>query len=168
MSAAQALIVMGVSGAGKTTVGQALAERLDWPFFEGDDFHPPANLAKMADGLPLSGADRAPWLARLNQLLQDQLAAGASLVLACSALKAEYRAQLSAGVDAPVRFIFLKGDYELIHERMQRRSGHYMRPELLRSQFEALEEPRDALTVQADQAHDILVNRIIEHFSLSE
>ncbi len=151
MSAPQALVVMGVSGAGKTTLGQSLAERLGWPFFEGDDFHPPANLAKMAEGQPLDDADRAPWLARLNQLLQDQLSEDTSLVLACSALKAEYRAQLRAGVESQVRFIYLKGDYALIHQRMQGRVGHFMSPEMLESQFSALEVPDDALVVDVVQ-----------------
>jgi gluconokinase len=165
MSAPQALVIMGVSGAGKTTVGQALAERLAWPFFEGDEFHSPANLAKMAEGQPLDDADRAPWLARLNQLLHDQLAAGASLVLACSALRAEYRAQLRAGIESQVRFVYLKGDYQLIHQRMQGRPGHFMGPEMLESQFEALEAPQDAFTIEADQPLETLINHITQHFS---
>jgi len=168
MSAPQALIIMGVSGAGKTTVGQALAERLDWPFFEGDDFHPPANVAKMAEGQPLEDADRAPWLARLNQLLQDQLAAGASLVLACSALKAEYRAQLSAGVEGAVRFVFLKGDYELIQKRMQGRRDHFMHPDMLASQFRSLEVPQDAVVVDVAQLLEEIVEGLIAHLALIE
>jgi gluconokinase len=166
MSAPQALIVMGVSGAGKTTVGQALAERLGWPFFEGDDFHPSANVAKMAEGLPLDDADRAPWLARLNQLLHEQLAAGASLVLACSALKADYRTQLSAGVEDAVRFVFLKGDYQLIHQRMQGRPGHFMGPEMLESQFRALEVPQDAVVADVAQPLEEIVEGLIARIAL--
>lgn len=166
MSTPQALVVMGVSGAGKTTVGQAFAARLGWPFLEGDDFHPPANLAKMAEGQPLDDADRAPWLARLNQLLQDQLAEGINLVVACSALKAEYRAQLRAGIESRVRFVYLKGDYALIHQRMQGRPGHFMRPDMLQSQFEALEVPDEAVVVDVAESVDQIVEELMVRLAL--
>jgi gluconokinase len=140
----QAIIVMGVSGSGKTTVGRALARQLGVDFFEGDDFHPPSNVAKMQSGEPLTDADRQPWLERLHQLIADEAAAGRSLVLACSALKESYRRQLSAG-GQNLRYVFLKGDFDLIVGRMRTRLGHYMPESLLQTQFDALEEPEGAI-----------------------
>ncbi len=140
------LIVMGVSGCGKTTVGRALGEALGWDFFDGDDFHPPANKAKMSQGLPLNDEDRAGWLAALADLIRQRLAAGQPAVLACSALKETYRDVLRVDPRA-VQFVYLKGDYDLIWERMQRRQGHYMKASMLASQFATLEEPHDAWEV---------------------
>lgn len=131
---------MGVSGSGKTTVGRALAQALGWPFYDGDDFHPAANVSKMAAGLPLDDADRAPWLVRLRELIAGQLAADESAVLACSALKASYRQTLCID-NAQVRFIFLDGDFDTLWQRMSARERHFMRPELLASQFQTLEAP---------------------------
>jgi gluconokinase len=142
----QGLIVMGVAGCGKTTIGKALAARLGWDFYDADDFHPPANVAKMAAGTPLDDDDRAPWLAALHELLARTLREGRHPVLACSALKQRYRDVLQAGNEG-IRVVYLRGGYDLILERMRERSNHYMRPELLRSQFAALEEPRDAVIV---------------------
>jgi len=139
------LIVMGVSGSGKTTLGRALAARLGLPFADADDYHPATNLAKMGRGEPLDDQDRAPWLARLADLLREH-AQQAGLVLACSALKRAYRQQLrSAG--ASLTFVHLRGSFELIEARLDRRSGHFMPARLLRSQFEALEEPAHAIVV---------------------
>lgn len=150
---------MGVSGSGKTTVGKALAADLGWPFYDADDFHPPENVAKMAQGIPLTDADRAPWLARLRDLIIGMLAEGRNGVLACSALKQGYRDQLRVDPDQ-VRFVYLKGDYETIRWRMEARPDHYMHADMLRSQFDALEEPTDALTLAVDQPAEDIVRQI--------
>ena len=139
-------IIMGVSGSGKTAVGKALAQRLGWDFFDADDFHPPANVAKMAGGIPLDDSDRAPWLDSLRELISSSLKADRPAVLACSALKERYRQRLLENNDG-VRIIYLKGSYDLIWSRMEKRAGHYMKPHMLKSQFDALEEPTGALTV---------------------
>lgn len=141
MSAAlPVVVVMGVSGCGKSSVGRALAEALGCPFYDGDDFMPPENIAKMASGVPLNDDDRRPWLARLHGLIGERLASGGGAVIACSALRRRYRDQLR-GELAGVRFVYLEGNFELIRSRMEARSGHYMKAEMLRSQFEALEPP---------------------------
>lgn len=146
---ARTAVVMGVSGSGKTTVGGLVARRLGWVFADADTFHPEANIAKMAAGIPLSDEDRMPWLVALRALIDEHLASGRSLVLACSALKRQYRRVLADGSER-VTFVYLKGSRELILRRMSERSGHYMQPELLDSQFEALEEPADALVFDID------------------
>jgi gluconokinase len=144
-------VIMGVSGCGKTTVGKALANRLGCPFYDGDDFHPPENLAKMASGLPLNDEDRFPWLAALHDLLAAYVGREETVVLACSALKKKYREQLQ--VNNQVCFIHLQGSFELIWGRMQARENHYMKAEMLKSQFEALEMPAfaEAITINIDQ-----------------
>jgi gluconokinase len=154
------LIVMGVSGCGKTTVGRALAESLGWDFYEGDDFHPPANVAKLAAGVPLDDGDRAPWLAVLRDLIASRLTLDRPGVLACSALKERYRQTLLAG-NPGTEIVYLKGSYDLMLGRMAARSGHYMRPELLKSQFEDLEEPATATTIDAALPVDRIVEEII-------
>ena len=136
----QVLVVMGVSGSGKTTVGREIAERLGWPFFEGDDLHPDANVKKMGSGEPLADADRQPWLEKIRDLAGRLLAEGRSGVIACSALKRAYRELLRQGGDA-VRFVYLAGEHAQIRARLEERSGHYMTADLLESQFDALEEP---------------------------
>ena len=151
--------MMGVSGCGKTTVGKALAQELDCPFYDGDDYHPPDNIAKMAKGLPLNDDDRYPWLAVLHNLIKGHLEKGETAVLACSALKKKYRDQLRAG-NEDVLFIFNHGDFDTIWQRMLSRSGHYMKEDMLQSQFEALETPYEdeAIIVSIDQSvDDILV-----------
>jgi gluconokinase len=148
-SAAMILVVMGVCGCGKTTVGRALAEALDWPFHDADDFHPPANVAKMAAGQPLSDTDRWPWLDRIAAELKRVLASGGHAVLACSALKQAYRDRLQAAGD--VRIVYLKGDEATIAARLADRKHQYMPASLLPSQFAALEEPADALIVDIRQ-----------------
>ena len=153
------IVMMGVSGCGKTTVGKALAQELDCPFYDGDDYHPPDNIAKMAKGLPLNDDDRYPWLALLHNLIKGHLEKGETAVLACSALKKKYRDQLRAG-NEDVLFIFLHGDFDTIWQRMLSRSGHYMKEDMLQSQFEALETPYEdeAIIVSIDQSvDDILV-----------
>lgn len=153
-------IVMGVSGCGKTTVGKLLAECLNWDFYDADDFHPPANIAKMASGISLTDDDRAPWLAKLHDLISTCLRDNRPGVLACSALKERYRQILLANNDA-ARIVYLKGSFELIQARMIARAGHYMKPAMLKSQFEALEEPSNALVI--DIAHPVgaIVSEII-------
>lgn len=153
-------IVMGVSGCGKTTVGKLLAERLNWDFYDADDYHPPANIAKMASGIPLTDDDRAPWLAKLHDLISTCLRDNRPGVLACSALKERYRQILLANNDA-ARIVYLKGSFELIQARMVARAGHYMKPAMLKSQFDALEEPSNALVI--DIAHPVgaIVSEII-------
>lgn len=151
---------MGVSGSGKTTLGKALAQGLGWVFFDADDFHPPENIAKMAAGIPLSDPDRAPWLAALHDQLVSTMEGGHHPVLACSALKEKYRARILEGLDGIV-IIYLKGGYDLIWSRMSRREGHYMKPEMLQSQFDALEEPRDAVVLDAEMPPEEMIDRII-------
>ena len=133
---------MGVAGVGKTTVGQALAVELGWPFLDADDFHPPQNVAKMAAGVPLRDADRWPWLDSLNLKLKTQRCA----VLACSALKHSYRERLTREI-GEFRFVYLHGSFELIAARLAARRHRFMQPALLRSQFEALEPPAQAIAV---------------------
>jgi gluconokinase len=142
------VIVMGVTGCGKTTVGEMLARDCGWDFHDADDFHPPENVAKMKRGEPLTDEDRWPWLARLNALLRDSERDHKSLVLACSALKQVYRDRLACGC-ATVRFVLLDGEVEMIRARLARRQGHYMNPTLLDSQFAILERPQDALRLDS-------------------
>jgi len=155
-------IVMGVSGCGKSSVGEKLAEYLGWDFYDADDFHPPANVAKMASGIPLDDLDRAPWLASLNELISASLKAGQPGVLACSALKERYRQRLMEG-NAGVQIVYLKGSYDLIWSRMEKRTDHYMKPHMLKSQFETLEEPTSALTIDISMSVDDIVQEILKH-----
>jgi len=154
-------IVMGVSGSGKTTVAKALAKQLGCVFYDGDDFHPPENVAKMAGGQPLDDADRTPWLARLASLIQRHAQRQETAVLACSALKKRYRDELR--VTDQVRFVYLEGDFDLIWQRMVARAGHYMKPDMLRSQFYALEPPGadEAISIPISQSVDEIVTSIL-------
>jgi gluconokinase len=133
------VVVFGVSGAGKTTIGKLLAQELGWHFYEGDDFHSQANIDKMHAGVALTDEDRWPWLEKLREQIERSLAAGENAVLACSALKRSYRQCLRVG-DA-VKFVYLRGSYELVANQMRGRHGHFMNPELLKTQFATLEEP---------------------------
>ena len=154
-------VVMGVSGSGKTTVGKALAAQLNCPFHDADDFHPAENVAKMAQGIPLNDQDRAPWLARLAALLADYLAHGETAVLACSALKKTYRQQLR--VTPHVQFIHLAGTFQVIWQRMQAREDHYMKADMLQSQFATLEPPtaNEATTIDIDQDIDTILTQVL-------
>jgi gluconokinase len=152
------IVLMGVTGAGKTTVGQALARDLHWRFADADDYHSAANIAKMHAGIPLTDEDRAPWLEALHQAIVAWLAACDNVVLACSALKAAYRDLLI--VDPHVKLVYLCGSMELIAARLASRHGHYMDPHLLRSQFETLEEPANALIVPADLPPVEIVDKV--------
>jgi gluconokinase len=158
MSSPQILIVMGVSGSGKTEIGKRLASALNWQFFDADDFHSPENIQKMQQSIPLTDADREEWLQTLQDLIRDQLKAHCSSVLACSALKQSYRDQLNLGSE--VEFVYLKGSYELILHRLKSRADHYMPSDLLDSQFDALEEPSQALEIDASQSPDCIIQTI--------
>jgi gluconokinase len=158
-------VVMGVSGSGKSTVGKLIAEKLGARYAEGDSFHPPANVEKMRGGQPLDDTDRAPWLAAMAQAIRDWNAKGETVVLACSALKRRYRDVLRAGGD--VRFIHLAGDKTAIAARLATRTGHYMPPTLLDSQFATLEPPGDdeAITVSVNGSPAEIAARAIKALS---
>ena len=142
------IILMGVTGSGKTTIGHALAESIHWQFADADDFHSRANVAKMRAGIPLTDTDRLPWLASLHDAIAGWLKTQTNVVLACSALKQSYRQKLL--VDPEVKLVYLRGERELISQRLSQRHGHYMDPKLLASQFATLEEPRNAVVVDVD------------------
>ena len=155
-------IIMGVSGCGKTEVGKSLSQYLGWDFYDADDFHPQANIEKMANGIPLNDSDRAPWLDSLHHLISSSLRTDKPGVLACSALKEGYRQKLMDGNDG-LQFVYLKGSYELIWSRMVERREHYMKPHMLDSQFKTLEEPTDALTLDISMSVDDIVQEILRH-----
>lgn len=155
------VLLMGVTASGKTTVGHLLRDRLGWPFYDGDDFHPPANIEKMAHGIPLTDEDRAPWLAKLHQLMADTEARGESAIIASSALKERYRRILGDGL-RDLRIVYLKGDPAVLQERLDHRVGHFMPKTMLPSQMAALEEPADALVVNAAQPPNVLVQQILD------
>lgn len=157
------LILMGVTGAGKTTVGRLLAEKLGVKFADADEFHSAANVAKMSRGIPLDDSDRAPWLAAMHDAIVRWNAAGKNVVLACSALKVAYRDQLR---DGGVQFVYLKGDRDLILERLKARHGHFATAAILDGQFRDLEEPADAITVELNKSPEQIVSEIIEKLSL--
>ena len=155
----QIIVVMGVAGSGKTTVGTRLAEAMHCAYLEGDSLHSAANVEKMSHGIPLTDADRAPWLAAIHARLLDAFRHGESLVVGCSALKRSYRSVLADGV--PITWVYLKGAPALIRSRLQHRSGHYMKADMLASQFDALEEPSDALIVDVSPPPGVIVERIL-------
>lgn len=153
------ILIMGVAGSGKTTVGQALAAELGWIFADADDFHPPANVAKMAAGEPLTDADRAPWLAALRDFIAVRLRSGEKAVVACSALKQSYRAMLAPD-RRQVPVVHLQGSPALIKARLGARRGHFLPPTLADSQFATLEPPADAVTLDAGASPAELVAAI--------
>ena len=155
------VIVMGVTGVGKTTVGQLLAEKTGWPLYDADDYHSAANVEKMRAVIALTDEDRWPWLDRLNALLRTAEARGNSVILACSALKQRYRDRLEQGLGG-VRWIYLKGHMELIRSRLNQRKGHYMNPALLQSQFDALELPLDALSIDIGDEPAALAQQVFQ------
>jgi gluconokinase len=158
------VVVMGVSGSGKTTVGSALGQATGWPYMDADDFHPAENVAKMRAGTPLTDADRWPWLDRLVAQMRAIEARGGSAILGCSALRQAYRDRLAAAGD--VRFVHLKGDRATIAARLSGRSGHYMPPALLDSQIATLEEPTNAIAVDIRLAPDEQVAAILDALNL--
>lgn len=151
------IVVMGVSGCGKTTVGRALAQSLGCFFMEGDDFHPQANVDKMTTGTPLNDDDRKPWLESLNEEIQKHQ----GVVLSCSALKESYRKILKKNVNKLI-FIHLDGSFDLIHSRMKSRSNHFMPASLLQSQFDALEKPKNAIVISIDQSQEEILKEALE------
>jgi len=153
------VVVMGVAGSGKTTVGTMLADALHCAFLEGDSLHSAANVDKMSHGIPLTDADRAPWLAAIHARLLDAFTHGKCLVVGCSALKQSYRTLLADGI--PITWIYLKGSASLIRSRLQHRTGHYMKEDMLARQFEALEEPSDALIVDVSKPPAAIVEQIL-------
>ena len=159
------VIVMGVTGSGKTTVGRLLAGQLGWLFADADDFHPPANVDKMRQGIPLTDEDRWPWLDRLRREITKWIAEGRSVVLACSALKHIYRQKLQAGPE--VRFVYLKGSAALVAERLRARQGHFAGEQILSGQFADLEEPESGLTVSIASTPEQIVTEVRERLGLA-
>ena len=158
-SNAMVVIVMGVTGAGKTTIGRALASSLGWEFHDGDDLHTDASKRKMHQGIALDDADRAPWLSAIRKLIEAMLAEGRNSVIACSALKQEYRDEIVVDPNS-VKVVYLKGSREMIADRLRKRAGHFMNPDLLQSQFDTLEDPSDAIIVDVSAAPEAIVNEI--------
>ena len=152
------ILLMGASGSGKTTVGRLLASQLGWEFADGDDYHPAANVEKMRNGIPLTDADRAPWLETLRARIAGWIAAKRNAALACSALKRAYRERLRIGPE--VRVVYLRGTPELLRERLRARVGHFMTERMLESQLAALEEPEDAVVVDVDRSPAEIVAEI--------
>jgi gluconokinase len=141
------IVLMGVTGSGKSTVGKILASQLGWKFVEGDDFHSPKNIEKMRRGEPLNDADRRPWLDAIREVIRTTIDRGEDAMIACSALKESYRKLLQ--IHGQVSFVYLKASMALIQDRLKNRVGHFMNPDLIQSQFDTLEEPEQALQVDA-------------------
>lgn len=155
------IFITGVSGSGKSTIGRLLSERTGLPFFDGDDFHSPANVAKMRSGIPLDDTDRMGWLSAIHVKAVEMLTSGNGAIFACSALKKMYRNILSEGIAAQTRFVLLDGSYDLILSRLQARKGHYMPPALLQSQFDILERSEDVEAVDLGKSPEEIVGQIL-------
>ncbi len=149
------IYVMGVSGSGKTTIGNLIAKETNFLFFDGDDFHPKSNIDKMTSGVPLDDHDRVPWLNEINSFAINQLMDN-GVVIACSALKENYRKILSKGIKE-VCWVFLKGSFDLIHDRMKKRSDHFMPAALLKSQFDLLEIPENCIVIDIEKPIDLIL-----------
>ena len=160
------IILMGVSGAGKTTVGQLLAQDLGWPFFEGDDFHPRSNVVKMAQGIALTDADRWPWHDSIRERIGTRVSSSQNAVIACSALRQTYREHLLEGIRETV-LVYLKGNYSLISSRLAQRQDHFMNADLLDSQFHTLEEPEGVITIEAVLEPQEIVDAVKQALSLA-
>lgn len=161
------ILLMGPAGSGKTTVGKLLAAQLSWEFADGDDFHPPANIAKMSQGIPLTDEDRLPWLRSIREAMLQWQAQGKSAVIACSALKRSYRDLLGIGPNAnDIRLVYLKGSYDLLLGRLHSRKGHYMKEQMLASQLADLEDPEDALTMDVSKPPEEIVSEVRKHLDL--
>jgi carbohydrate kinase (thermoresistant glucokinase family) len=157
----KAVILMGVAGSGKTAVGKGVETRLNWLFLDADDFHPAANIEKMKQGIPLNDQDRIPWLRALRNELTRLLGEGRSVILACSALKESYRQLLSDDM-AAMSFVLLDVDQETIRQRLQHRSAHFFPKELMDSQFAALEQPKEAIIIDARKPLDEVIDQVIK------
>lgn len=157
-----AIVLMGVSGSGKTSIGRALSAELGWPFYDGDDFHSPENIKKMSQGIPLTDLDREPWLEVLHGLIEERFCKDENLILACSALKKKYRQQLRSGQEN-VFFVYLAGDFDLVWSRMLEREDHYMKPEMLSSQFDDLDYPSNALVIDIGQPVELIIEEIVDN-----
>jgi gluconokinase len=160
------ILIMGVSGSGKTTIGRLLAQQIGWHFADADDFHSADNRDKLAKGIPLNDEDRRPWLDDIRSAIASWVAQGRPTVLACSALKAAYRSYLAQGWEHVVRSVYLKGSVDLIARRLADRTDHFMHRDLLANQFETLEEPSDALVIDIDESPDRIVASIRSHLGL--
>ncbi len=167
-SSPRLILIMGVAGSGKSTIGRRLAAVLGWTYYEADDFHSEANKDKMSRGVPLDDHDRAPWLAAIRSTMDAALAAGRPAVFTCSALKARYREVLLGGLGPRVALVHLTGDPALLLARIQSRAGHYMKPGMLDSQLAALEPPADALTLDVAATPEALIQSIRTHCGLSD
>jgi gluconokinase len=154
------LLVMGVTGSGKSTIGRMLADRLGWVYLEADDFHSASNKEKMHRGVPLTEADRSPWLNAMHAEMEAQTARGNNAVLACSALREEYRVRLMAGLD--VKLIYLRGSRELIASRLRQRKNHFAGESILDDQFAVLEEPRNAMVLNIAENPEQIVEEILQ------
>lgn len=159
------VVIMGVSGCGKTTVGRRLAQRLDWKYYEGDAFHPVENIQKMSKGIALTDDDRLPWLASIKKVIDQCCEGGSDAIVACSALRRDYRFYLAANIPE-IRFVYLKGEFSIIRERMKSREGHYMKAGLLESQFASLEEPDDAMVIDIGESPKEIVSRVVREMGV--
>jgi gluconokinase len=159
------VLIMGVTGAGKTTVGSLLAAQMGWVFADADSFHPPANVEKMRQAIPLTDVDRVPWLEAIHQQMVEWTATNTNGVVTCSALKQSYRERLLLGLR--VKLVYLKGSYALIAGRVGHRVGHFAPAQLVASQFQDLEEPEDALVVEVEQSPEEIVAEIRRRLGIS-
>ena len=160
------ILVMGTTGAGKTTVGKLIAQRLGWVFLDADDFHPPANIEKMKHGIPLTDGDRAPWLSNIHTRLEQLTAENRNSVLACSALKQSYRDTLSARLD--FRIVYLRGTYQQMRQHILARHGHFAGESILAGQFADLEEPKVAFVLDVNRAPEELAGDAIRDLNLTQ
>jgi gluconokinase len=158
------ILLMGVSGSGKTTIGQMLSAQLNWPFVDGDSLHSPANIAKMAAGIPLTDDDRAPWLQSIHAVMEGWRIQQKNGIIASSALKEKYRKVLLTSPE--IKLVYLRGTYDLIYSRMQHRPGHYMKAEMLQSQFASLEEPKDAIVIDIGSEPEVIVSTIRQQLAI--
>ncbi|MGD1006429.1 MAG: gluconokinase [Ignavibacteriaceae bacterium] len=153
-------IVMGVSGSGKTTVAKAVSNKFGWKYYEGDEYHPAENVEKMKNWIPLNDEDRLPWLLSLRKVVEEAISKRENIVISCSALKEAYRKILK--VSEEVKFIYLKGSYDLIRKRMEERIPHFFKPEMLKSQFDVLEEPQQAIEIDISKSSESIIGDVID------